>query len=47
MLNDVRDGAFDEMPISLDYINKKYAHITVEPPIYSMPTAEEIAAGRC
>lgn len=25
MLNDVRDGAFDEMPISLNYLRRKYA----------------------
>lgn len=24
MLNDVRDGAFDEMPVSLNYLRKKY-----------------------
>lgn len=27
MLHDTKDGAFDEMPVSLSYINEKYAHI--------------------
>lgn len=31
MLHDVRDGSFDEMPVSLSYINAKYAHITHTP----------------
>lgn len=31
MLHDVQDGAFDEMPVSLSYINKKYPHIKVAP----------------
>jgi hypothetical protein len=47
MLNDIRDGAFDLMPVSLDFINRRYPDERVEPPIYSMPTADEIAAGRC
>jgi len=47
MLNDCQDGSFDEMPISLSYINQKYAHITYDTPAYTMPTAEEIAAGKC
>lgn len=46
MLNDVSDGAFDEMPISLSYINKKYGHIKYETPAYSMPTEAEIQAGK-
>lgn len=46
MLNDVRDGSFDLMPVSLGYINRKYHAEKVEPPIYSMPTAQEIEAGR-
>jgi hypothetical protein len=29
MLHEVKDGAFDEMPISLAYLNKKYAHISL------------------
>lgn len=47
MLNEVRDGAFDEMWVSLHYINHKYPFEKVDQPIYSMPTADEIAAGRC
>jgi len=26
MLNDVKDGSFDEMPVSLEYLRKKYGH---------------------
>jgi hypothetical protein len=29
MLHDVHDGMFDLMPVSLSYINKKYAHISL------------------
>lgn len=46
VLNDVRDGAFDLMPVSMAYINKKYPDERYETPAYSMPTADEIAAGR-
>jgi hypothetical protein len=46
MLNDCQDGAFDEMPVSLAYVNSKYPMEKVDPPIYSMPTAQEIEAGR-
>ncbi|MES2950301.1 MAG: metallophosphoesterase [Pseudomonadota bacterium] len=31
MLNDINNGAFDEMPVSLSYINKKYPHVTFDP----------------
>lgn len=31
MLNDVSDGAFDEMPVSLKYVNAKYPDIKVAP----------------
>lgn len=31
MLNDVSDGAFDEMPVSLKYINAKYPNVTFDP----------------
>lgn len=31
MLHDVNNGAFDEMPVSLAYINKKYGDIKHEP----------------
>jgi hypothetical protein len=47
MLHEVKDGAFDEMPVSLSFINGRYPHINYETPAYSMPTADEIAAGRC
>lgn len=46
MLNDCRNGAFDLMPVSLSYISKRYPDVKYETPAYSMPTAEEIAAGR-
>jgi hypothetical protein len=46
MLHDVRGGSFDEMPVSLSFINKRYGHIKYETPAYSQPTAEEIAAGK-
>jgi len=45
MLHEVHDGAFDEMPVSLGYINGKYGHVIYQTPAYSMPTADEIAAG--
>lgn len=47
MLHDAQDGSFDEMPVSLSFINKRFPHIRYETPAYSMPTAEEIAAGKC
>jgi hypothetical protein len=47
MLNDVQDGAFDEMAVSLRYINQKYGHLKYQTPSYSLPTADEIAAGKC
>lgn len=46
MLHDVRDGAFDEMPVSLSFINQRYPHITYTTPAYSLPTEAELAAGR-
>jgi hypothetical protein len=46
VLNDVRDGQFDLMPVSLDYINRKYAGVTYQTPAYSMPTEAEMQAGR-
>jgi hypothetical protein len=47
VMNEVDDGAFDELWVSLNYINAKYPKERVAPPIYSLPTADEIAAGRC
>ena len=29
MMHEVKDGAFDEMPVSLGYLNKKYAHLSL------------------
>jgi hypothetical protein len=46
MLHEVLNGAFDEMWVSLNFINQRYPHIKYETPAYSMPTAEEIAAGK-
>jgi hypothetical protein len=46
MLHDVRDGAFDEMPVSLSFISQRYAHISYQTPAYSMPTEAELQAGR-
>jgi hypothetical protein len=46
MLHAVKDGCFDLMPVSLDYVNRKYSDVSYTTPAYSMPTAEEIAAGK-
>lgn len=46
MLNDVHEGQFDLMPVSLDYINRKYPDAKYQTPAYSMPTEAEIQAGR-
>jgi hypothetical protein len=46
MLHDTKNGSFDEMPVSLSFVNERYGHIKYETPAYSMPTAEEIAAGK-
>ena len=46
MLNNVQDGAFDEMPVPLAYINQKYGHLTHQTPAYTMPTEAELTAGR-
>lgn len=46
MLNDVRNGSFDLMPVSLSYINKRYPALTYQTPAYSMPTEAEMQAGR-
>jgi hypothetical protein len=46
MLHAVTDGSFDLMPVSLAFVNQRYPHITYTTPAYSMPTAEEIAAGK-
>jgi hypothetical protein len=46
MLHEVRDGAFDEMWVSIQYINQRYPDEKYVTPAYSLPTAEEIASGR-
>jgi hypothetical protein len=46
MLHEVRNGSFDEMWVSLDYINRRYPDVKYETPAYSMPTEAELAAGR-
>jgi hypothetical protein len=46
MLHDVCDGVFDLMPVSLKFINRRYSHIHAPTPVYSMPTAAELDAGR-
>lgn len=46
MLNDCQAGSFDEMPVSLSYINQRYPDVRVDPPIYSLPTEAEMQAGR-
>lgn len=46
MLHAVKDGSFDLMPVSVDYINNRYPHITYTTPAYSLPTEAEMQAGR-
>lgn len=46
MLHACKAGSFDLMPVSLDYVNRRFPLEKVEPPVYSMPTAQEIEAGR-
>lgn len=45
MLHEAKDGAFDEMWVSINYINRRYPHIKAPEPVYSMPTAQELQAG--
>lgn len=40
VLNDVQDGVFDLMPVSLGYINKRYPHIHVAPDYSKVPLPE-------
>ena len=40
MMHEVRDGAFDEMWISLGFINSRYAHIQCEPDHSKVPLPE-------
>lgn len=46
MLHAVKDGSFDLMPVSLEYINGRYPNIRYETPAYSLPTEAEMQAGR-
>jgi hypothetical protein len=46
MLHDCKDGGFDEMPVSLSFINRRYPEEKFVTPAYSMPTEAEIQAGR-
>jgi hypothetical protein len=46
MLHEVKNGSFDEMWVSLEYINRRYPDVSYTTQAYSQPTAEEIAAGR-
>jgi hypothetical protein len=46
MLHDTINGSFDLMPVSLKYVNRRYPHITAPEPVYSVPTAAEMEAGR-
>jgi hypothetical protein len=46
MLHAVQNGSFDLMPVSLEYINRKYPNERYETPAYSMPTEAEMQAGR-
>jgi hypothetical protein len=46
VLNEVKDGAFDELWVSLNYINQKYPEARYETPAYSLPTEAEMQAGR-
>ena len=40
LLHDVRDGAFDEMPVSLSYINSKYPDVTYESAPFDEPITQ-------
>jgi hypothetical protein len=46
MLHEVEDGGFDEMWVSLGYVNQRYASERYETPAYSLPTEAEMQAGR-
>jgi hypothetical protein len=46
MLHEVKDGRFDEMWVSLGYINGRYPDVTYQTPAYSLPTEAEMQAGR-
>lgn len=46
MLHEVRNGSFDEMPVSIGFINQRYGHVTYTTPAYSLPTEAEMQAGR-
>jgi hypothetical protein len=46
MLHEVKNGSFDEMWVSVDFVNRRYPHIKYDTPAYSMPTEAEMQAGR-
>lgn len=46
MLHEVQAGAFDEMWVSIGYINQRYPDVTYTTPAYSLPTEAEMQAGR-
>lgn len=46
MLHEVNDGAFDEMWVSLSYLNQRYPNERYDTPAYSLPTEAEMAAGK-
>lgn len=46
VLHDTKNGTFDEMPVSLSFINQRYGHIKYDTPAYSLPTEAEMQAGR-
>jgi hypothetical protein len=46
MLHEVEDGAFDEMWVSLSYINQRFPDEKYVTPSYSLPTEAEMQAGR-
>jgi hypothetical protein len=46
MCHDTVDGVFDLMTVSLKYINRRYPHVKAPEPVYSVPTAQELQAGR-
>jgi hypothetical protein len=37
-LHDVHDGAYDEMPVSLKFVNERYAHIMHTPDNFEVLT---------
>jgi hypothetical protein len=46
MLHDTKNGTFDEMPVSLSFVNSRYPKLQAPAPFYTLPTEAEIQAGR-